>query len=140
MLDRVPLLEKHIDDYAGVVGVDIVDQIRELAEPLKGARIMHLNATAYGGGVAELLATHVPLGGLVPGGHVVRQVQCAALVQGAVTWLGSPELVADLSRVRREGGADHRCVVVDVLLEQGDAIEHGHSGGARGLESGQSIE
>jgi trehalose synthase len=61
VLDSVPLLEKHIDDYAGVVGIDVVDRIRELAEPLKGARIMHLNATAYGGGVAELLATHVPL-------------------------------------------------------------------------------
>ena len=23
MLDRVPLLEKHIDDYAGVVGADV---------------------------------------------------------------------------------------------------------------------
>ena len=61
MLDRVPLLEKHLDDYAGVVGVDVVDQIRELAKPLQGARVLHVNATAYGGGVAELLATHVPL-------------------------------------------------------------------------------
>ena len=31
--------------------------------------------------------------------------------------------------------ADHARVVVEVLLEQGDAIEHGHSGGARGRES-----
>ena len=61
MLDRVPLLEKHIDDYASVVGGDVIDRIRTLAEPLQGARVLHLNATAYGGGVAELLATHVPL-------------------------------------------------------------------------------
>ena len=61
MLDRVPLLEKHLDDYAAVVGGDAVDRIRELAEPLQGARVLHVNATAYGGGVAELLATHVPL-------------------------------------------------------------------------------
>ncbi len=61
MLDRAPLLEKHIDDYAGVVGADVVDKIRELAKPLQGARVLHINATAYGGGVAELLATHVPL-------------------------------------------------------------------------------
>ena len=39
MLDRVPLLEKHIDDYAGVVGTDVVDHIRELAKPLAGARV-----------------------------------------------------------------------------------------------------
>jgi trehalose synthase len=61
VLERVPLLEKHLNDYAGTVDVDVIDRIRELAEPLRGARILHLNATAYGGGVAELLATHVPL-------------------------------------------------------------------------------
>jgi trehalose synthase len=61
VLDRVPLLEKHLDDYAGVVGSDVVEQIRELAKPLQDARVLHVNATAYGGGVAELLATHVPL-------------------------------------------------------------------------------
>jgi trehalose synthase len=61
MLERVPLLEKDIDDYAPIVGDDVVARIRELAAPLAGARVLHLNATAYGGGVAELLATHVPL-------------------------------------------------------------------------------
>ena len=33
MLDRVPLLEKQLDDYAGVVGEEVVEQIRELAAP-----------------------------------------------------------------------------------------------------------
>ena len=61
MLERVPLLEKQVSDYAGVVGVDVIDRILRLAEPLRGMRVLHLNATAYGGGVAELLATHVPL-------------------------------------------------------------------------------
>jgi trehalose synthase len=61
LFDRVPLLEKDLPDYAGAVGVDVVDRILRLAEPLRGARVLHLNATAYGGGVAELLATHVPL-------------------------------------------------------------------------------
>jgi trehalose synthase len=61
VLERVPLLERQLADYAGVVGIDVVDQITERAAPLRGARVLHLNATAYGGGVAELLATHVPL-------------------------------------------------------------------------------
>ena len=61
MLERVPLLEKHIDDYSGIVGPEVIERIRELAAPLQGARVLHINATAYGGGVAELLATHVPL-------------------------------------------------------------------------------
>ena len=61
MLDRVPLLEKDLPDYAGAVGVEVLDRILRLAEPLQGAKVLHINATAYGGGVAELLATHVPL-------------------------------------------------------------------------------
>ena len=61
MLERVPLLDKHLDDYADVVEPGTLERIRELAEPLQGARVLHVNATAYGGGVAELLATHVAL-------------------------------------------------------------------------------
>ena len=61
MLERVPLLEKQLTDYAGAAGSDVVERIFRLAEPLRGLRVLHLNATAYGGGVAELLATHVPL-------------------------------------------------------------------------------
>ncbi len=61
MLERVPLLEKELEQYAGVAGGDTLAAIREAAEPLRGARVLHISATAYGGGVAELLATHVPL-------------------------------------------------------------------------------
>ena len=61
MLERVPLLEKDLDTYVEFAGQETIDRIRALAEPLRGARILHVNATAYGGGVAELLATHVPL-------------------------------------------------------------------------------
>ncbi len=61
MLERVPLLDKNLDDYAAVVEPGTLERIRELAEPLRGARVLHVNATAYGGGVAELLATHVAL-------------------------------------------------------------------------------
>jgi trehalose synthase len=61
LLERVPLLDRHLDDYAPYVDAETLARIRELAAPLKGARVLHVNATAYGGGVAELLATHVPL-------------------------------------------------------------------------------
>ncbi len=61
MLERVPLLDKSLDDYAAVVEPGTLERIRALAEPLRGARVLHVNATAYGGGVAELLATHVAL-------------------------------------------------------------------------------
>ncbi len=61
MLERVPLLHKELANYEDVVGAEVIDRIRALAAPLRGKRVLHLNATAYGGGVAELLATHVPL-------------------------------------------------------------------------------
>jgi len=61
LLERVPLLDKQLGDYEGAVEPGTVERIRELAEPLRGARVLHVNATAYGGGVAELLATHVAL-------------------------------------------------------------------------------
>jgi trehalose synthase len=61
VLERVPLLEKHLDDYCEVAGDEAIERVRAAAAPLAGARVLHVNATAYGGGVAELLATHVPL-------------------------------------------------------------------------------
>src|SRR6478672_10661302 len=38
-----------------------MDEIRALAEPLAGARVLELSATAFGGGVAEIQYTLVPL-------------------------------------------------------------------------------
>lgn len=61
MLERVPLLDKHLSDFESAVEPGTIERIRELAAPLQGKRVLHVNATAYGGGVAELLATHVPL-------------------------------------------------------------------------------
>jgi trehalose synthase len=61
VLERVPLLAKHLHDYAEVVDGPTIQRIEELAQPLAGKRVLHVNATAYGGGVAELLATHVAL-------------------------------------------------------------------------------
>ncbi len=61
MLERVPLLEKELADYEEIAGSEAIERIRALAEPFRGARVLHVNATAYGGGVAELLSTHVPL-------------------------------------------------------------------------------
>jgi trehalose synthase len=52
---------KSLADYTHIVGRDVIAQIRELAEPLKGKRVLHVNATAFGGGVSEILYTMVPL-------------------------------------------------------------------------------
>ncbi len=61
MLQAVHVGHKSLADYTHLVGRDIVEECRALAEPLKGLRISHVSATAYGGGVSELLYTLVPL-------------------------------------------------------------------------------
>lgn len=61
MLATVPVPDKHLADYVEVAGEAAVQRLREAAEPLRGARVLHLNSTNFGGGVAELLFTHVPL-------------------------------------------------------------------------------
>lgn len=50
-----------LETYAQVAGSDVVDQLRQLARPMRGKRIVHVNSTATGGGVAEILAQLVPL-------------------------------------------------------------------------------
>jgi len=61
MLKTVELQPKSLADYAPIVGDAIIEQIRAMAKPLQGARVVHVNATAFGGGVAEILQTLVPL-------------------------------------------------------------------------------
>ncbi len=61
MLESVPLVPKSLDDYRPIIGDERVAEIQELAAPLADARVLHLNATAYGGGVAEILSTLTPL-------------------------------------------------------------------------------
>ena len=60
MLERVPLLDKHLDDYAERRRARHASSASaSWPSRSQGARVLHINATAYGGGVAELLATHV---------------------------------------------------------------------------------
>jgi trehalose synthase len=61
VLQEVPLGQKSLADYTHLVGRDLIERVRELAEPLKGKRVLHVSATAFGGGVSEILYTIVPL-------------------------------------------------------------------------------
>jgi len=49
-----------LDAYAEVVGDDVILQLRQLAASLSGARVVHVNSTRVGGGVAEILTKLVP--------------------------------------------------------------------------------
>ena len=47
--------------YEGIVGSSAVAQLRRLGEKLAGLRVVHVNSTREGGGVAEILEWMVPL-------------------------------------------------------------------------------
>ena len=61
MLQEVGVGHKALADYTHLAGRELVEEIRELAGDLEGLRVLHLSATAFGGGVSEILYTLVPL-------------------------------------------------------------------------------
>src|SRR2546425_6295143 len=61
MLQLVNVGHKSLGDYASLATRGLMDEIRRLAEPLAGKRVLHLSATAFGGGVAEINYALVPL-------------------------------------------------------------------------------
>jgi trehalose synthase len=61
MLPLVNVGTKRLADYATIATRGLMDEILRLAEPLAGKRVVHLSATAFGGGVAEINYTLVPL-------------------------------------------------------------------------------
>jgi trehalose synthase len=61
VLGSVPTTPKTLEAYRPIIGDERTDEILALADQLKGARVLHVNATGFGGGVAEILATMIPL-------------------------------------------------------------------------------
>jgi trehalose synthase len=61
VLQPVNVGTKSLADYTHIVGRDLIEEVRALAEPLQGTRVVHVSATSFGGGVAEILYTLVPL-------------------------------------------------------------------------------
>src|SRR3990167_11462253 len=61
MLKEVKPRKCDIEHYRNLSESSYYNQIFDLAKKLKGKKITHINATASGGGVAEILYTLVPL-------------------------------------------------------------------------------
>jgi len=61
MLQPIAAGHKSLADYTHVAGKPLISEIRELAAELEGLKVLHLSATAFGGGVSEILYTLVPL-------------------------------------------------------------------------------
>src|SRR5918996_1546267 len=61
MLQPVNVGHKALADYATIATRGLMDEIHRLGGPLAGKRGAHVSATAFGGGVAEINYTLVPL-------------------------------------------------------------------------------
>ena len=61
MLGAEPLPKVQLDDFASIVGPEEIASVKALGEKLKGKSVTHINSTSFGGGVAEMLYSIVPL-------------------------------------------------------------------------------
>ena len=61
MLQPIGVGHKSLADYTHLIGRPLYEEVRELAEGLQGLRVLHLSATAFGGGVSVIRYTLVPL-------------------------------------------------------------------------------
>ena len=50
-----------LQEYAKITGDAVIDQLYQLSKTLKGKKVVHVNSTKVGGGVAEILNKLVPL-------------------------------------------------------------------------------
>jgi trehalose synthase len=58
---RVNPGNKSLADYRSIVRRELYDEVATLGGRLRGRRVLHVSATSFGGGVAEILYTLVPL-------------------------------------------------------------------------------
>jgi trehalose synthase len=61
MLHKVSLGTGNINKYRLILDRETIDEVVTLGEEFKGLRVCHINSTPFGGGVAELLVSHIPL-------------------------------------------------------------------------------
>jgi trehalose synthase len=54
-------MDAMFDAYAKLIGQESIDQLYQIAHKLRGLKVVHVNSTYWGGGVAEILAKMVPL-------------------------------------------------------------------------------
>ncbi len=54
-------MSSNLELYSEIVGWEVIDQLHQLSSLLKNIRVVHVNSTREGGGVAEILHKLVPL-------------------------------------------------------------------------------
>ncbi|MCL4466488.1 MAG: hypothetical protein M1401_11570 [Chloroflexi bacterium] len=98
MLQNVEVGVHSPDALAEVAGQAAIDELRELANRLNGARILHVNATPYGGGVSYQMPDGV-------GGFLVDLVDATA--EKVLYLMRHPREAAELANLGQRGVAEH---------------------------------
>lgn len=116
-----------IDPYSKIVGQEAIDQLYQLAEPLKNIKIVHVNSTALGGGVAEILTKMVPLTnalGISTSWHVIEGTaeffQCTKNMHNAIQ--GNKILIPSLLLQTYEEINRKNAVALKEVLEEADIV------------------
>jgi len=61
MLKKVVVGQRQFSDYKGLIDKKLYADVLKLAKKFKGKKILHINATPAGGGVAEILHSEIPI-------------------------------------------------------------------------------
>lgn len=61
MLQKVNTKTRKIKAYKGIIEDSLYQEVNFFAKKLKGVKVLHINATSFGGGVAEILHSLIPL-------------------------------------------------------------------------------
>ncbi len=59
--DFCPLTIPSVDDYANIIGDEKLEKLLSISQRVKGLKLLELNSTAQGGGVAEMLYSSIPM-------------------------------------------------------------------------------
>jgi trehalose synthase len=54
------LSNEFLEPYLALLGSEVINQLQQTVTPLKGIKVVHVNSTQEGGGVAEILVKMVP--------------------------------------------------------------------------------
>lgn len=113
-----------LDAYKSLLGNDVIDQLYQIAAALKGLKVVHINSTREGGGVAEILNVMVPLMnalGIDAHWEVIqgnpRFFQCTKLFHNAIQGLMTALPDQDLLSVYEETNALNAEALHDLLQD-----------------------
>ena len=125
-----PFSASSLEDYVPLVGEVKINKLAKLAQKLKGVKILEVNSTAMGGGVAEMLYSQVPflnklgiedewkvMHGTEPFYQVTKTLH--NLLQGKSGTL-TPEMVRTYYRTLKENAdiyaADYESYKADIVI------------------------